>query len=74
MYTGYIRSFIKPIGNPIENDAVLATAGYTHKILEVLNVGNIVNVVSEDEDKAVSIPWHPLDKLEAIFLLHLVNL
>ena len=75
MYTRiiYIHSFIKPIRNPIENDAVLPTAGYTHKVLEFLNISNVVNVVSEDEDKAVSIPRHTLNKLEAISLLHLVN-
>ena len=71
---GSSLTFVKPIWNPVENDAVLAAAGDPHEALGPLNVGHVVNVVSVNDDEGVSAAGDPLGELEAVSLLRGVDL
>ena len=71
---GSSLTFVKPIWNPVENDAVLAAAGDPHEALGPLNVCHVVNVVSVNDDEGVSAAGDPLGELEAVSLLRGVDL
>ena len=72
---GASLTFIKPIGNAVEDDAALATAGDPHEALGPLDVSDVVDVVPVDDGEgAAAAARDPLGELKAVSLLRGVNL